>query len=692
MKKQIQITESQINEMVDNAIRLFIREEIDMGQIKSAQEKEEEADERKKNAEERKEYEREARRLRNEIEKAENDGYTEEADRLRDELKKLKQDNGIRTVNESFKSEKLKNFAKQHGGLKNGKDSIDFINDLYNMSDEDFDDYVVTTPEEYYQKNGINGASKEEYTNIKAKPLEFKDGTFMVKRTPKFLPDDRAKALKKKRQERLVTNKSDAAKRYHFENPYIDKLVNGETPLDVQARGDWGFKGDEKLGKNQLNPKAIRQRHINNTYYEPELYGKWHENEKGEYNEPKDSSRNIVTKAKAASPRRISKDELREMVKESIRRMLMENAIETKKVQFEDGAELTVELYTTHTRNNTCEIAHGYLQTPDGNFESEGKYCFMNRSWQSFDYQKAMEKMIGNLPERYQRESAKQLIANELWECFMKRNKKYIQEGAYGYPDTIDTILLLSENDRECYNMYSQIAKAVNKIYKRDAKVTFERLVDSSVMKKYQQMCFRKFGKEQPDVNRTESPKRFRAYVAKKMIDEVLNGQWEERGEINKTINKSLNENNENQSGCYLDVYFAFELNGSNQYRKKGIGFEVVYRSDDGFTDTLAHYECYSHDDLSKPQFITTVQTDNFDIKDKEKIWKALDCGKNKEYSYNYEDEPEKVFKYKKCDIKPFVVANMDDAIKRFMSSSKPEWKKRGLNDFLNNNVINESQ
>lgn len=570
----MKISRNEINEMVDNAIRLFIREEIDMGQVKSSQEKEEETEMRKKSAEERKEYEREARRLRDKIDKAENDGYTEEANRLRDELKKLKQDNGIRIVNESFKSEKLKNFAKQHGGLKNGNWSSDFVNDLYNMSDEDFDDYVITNPKEHYAKYGMGGYDNSGLTNMNFQPIEFQDGTFMVKRIPSYRFGDKEKALNRKRDERWKNRLGDGAKQYNFENPYIDKLVNGENPSDVQSRGKWGFSGENKMEKTQLNPKAIRQRHVSNTYYDPQRYAKWREVDKGEYSEPKDSNFNMVNKAEKASPRRIDKNELREMVKESVRRMLMENAIETKKVQFEDGAELTVELYTRQTRNNTCEIAHGYMQMPDGNFEVEGQYCFMNRSWQSFDYQKAMEKMISKLPEPYQREAAKQLIANELWECFMKRNKKYLQEGAYGYPDTIDGILLLSENDRECHDMYSQIAKAVNKIYKRDAKVSFERLVDSSVMKKYQQMCFRKFGKEQPDVNRTESPKRFRAYVAKKMIDEVLNGQWDEQKTMNENhYNADVNDAYDYETGypSYPGVYGYYDI------RKEGVPTEVDY-------------------------------------------------------------------------------------------------------------------
>ena len=60
--------------------------------------------------------------------------------------------NKLSTMDESFKSQKLKDFARQHGGLKNGKWSADFKNDLYNMSDEDFDTYKVVNQNDHYRQ------------------------------------------------------------------------------------------------------------------------------------------------------------------------------------------------------------------------------------------------------------------------------------------------------------------------------------------------------------------------------------------------------------------------------------------------------------------------------------------------------------------------------------------------------------
>ena len=113
--------------------------------------------------------------------------------------------------------------------------------------------------------------------------------------------------------------------------------------------------------------------------------------------------------------------------------------------------------------------------------------------------------------------------------------RRIVNAGAYGYPDTVDGIILCSENDRELYNEYVQIAKAVAKVYKRDAKITAERLIDSSIMKRYQQHCFGKYGKENPDKDRVKSPRIFREYVANKIIDEVLNGQWDEHQQVNES-------------------------------------------------------------------------------------------------------------------------------------------------------------
>ena len=167
------------------------------------------------------------------------------------------------SIEEAFKSKKLSDFAKEHGGMEYQRWSSDFANDLYNMSDEDFDEYVAVDPEQHYTKYGINGYDKNDYTNNNFQPIEFGDGTFMVRKNPQRAWDERAQAMINKRFDRWKNKQGDGKNRYRFENPYINKLVNGYSDRDYPARGYWGYEGDNGLSDTQLNPKAIRQRDYN---------------------------------------------------------------------------------------------------------------------------------------------------------------------------------------------------------------------------------------------------------------------------------------------------------------------------------------------------------------------------------------------------------------------------------------------
>lgn len=104
--------------------------------------------------------------------------------------------------------------------------------------------------------------------------------------------------------------------------------------------------------------------------------------------------------------------------------------------------------------------------------------------------------------------------------------KSVLNEGAYGYPDTVDSILVCSENDRECYDIYAEIVRMLVKKHKNGVKLSREQLANSSVMKKYQQFCFRKFKSEQEDLDSRISPSAFRNYVANRMIDDIEDGLY----------------------------------------------------------------------------------------------------------------------------------------------------------------------
>lgn len=199
-------------------------------------------------------------------------------------------------LNEGFRSSKLKDFARQHGGLIQGKWSADMANDLYNMSDDEFDQYVPVDQKQHYDRYGLGGWDKDSYyTNNNFQPLNFRDGTFMVRKDPDTAYGDRSKALSAKRSDRYNAKKDDGANEYQYENPYLHDLIN----TDEKPRGNWGFKGEGDLDKQNLNPKAIKQKHILRTYGD-DKYKKADELAADKYSEKKDSNKNIVNKTKGS--------------------------------------------------------------------------------------------------------------------------------------------------------------------------------------------------------------------------------------------------------------------------------------------------------------------------------------------------------------------------------------------------------
>lgn len=165
-------------------------------------------------------------------------------------------------LQEAFKSGKLSKFAKEHGGLKYGDTTTSFGNDLYNMSDDDFDDYQTVSPEEHYRYNGWQkpyGPKVSGLNNDNFKPLHFNDGTFMVKKNPDMSRDDRELALHRKKHERMMRKRDDGKDTYHSVDPERDKILNPpKERSDYKPRGKWGYPGEGNLGKNQLNKRALK--------------------------------------------------------------------------------------------------------------------------------------------------------------------------------------------------------------------------------------------------------------------------------------------------------------------------------------------------------------------------------------------------------------------------------------------------
>lgn len=118
------------------------------------------------------------------------------------------------------------------------------------------------------------------------------------------------------------------------------------------------------------------------------------------------------------------------------------------------------------------------------------------------------------------------LRESELKRIITESVKMILREGLYGYPDDCDQMILAFENDRECMRYFEDIARMLDKKYKRDIQLDIDLLVNSSVLKKFQQFVFKKFKQWQENMTR-ETPYNFRAYVANRLIEKVENGEYD---------------------------------------------------------------------------------------------------------------------------------------------------------------------
>lgn len=106
-------------------------------------------------------------------------------------------------------------------------------------------------------------------------------------------------------------------------------------------------------------------------------------------------------------------------------------------------------------------------------------------------------------------------------------NEELDTNGWYGYPEGVDDVILTAENDRDCSNYYMGIARMVQKHFNRGEDISVERLVNSSVMKRYQQICFKKYRETTSGDGRNTrpSPFIFRQFMAQRMINDIKNGE-----------------------------------------------------------------------------------------------------------------------------------------------------------------------
>lgn len=117
------------------------------------------------------------------------------------------------------------------------------------------------------------------------------------------------------------------------------------------------------------------------------------------------------------------------------------------------------------------------------------------------------------------------LTENELRRMISESVKSVLNEGIYDYPDGIDHLILMAENDKECYDIFWNIVQMLKKKYDKGIELSVDLLTNSSIMKKYQQFVFRKFRKEQPMLSK-DTPRLFREYMAQRMIDRITSGEY----------------------------------------------------------------------------------------------------------------------------------------------------------------------
>lgn len=148
-------------------------------------------------------------------------------------------------INESFKSQKLANFARQHGGIdtKQTRDIGGIVADFYNMSDEDFDNFVAVDEDEYWSIFDKDIKEKRfQYPNHHYRPIIFNDGTFLIRKNPnEDLPTE--KPYRDKRWNRRINTNIEKDGKYYYQpvNKFVDRNTYRAGRGGKKIRKAWGY-------------------------------------------------------------------------------------------------------------------------------------------------------------------------------------------------------------------------------------------------------------------------------------------------------------------------------------------------------------------------------------------------------------------------------------------------------------------
>ena len=130
------------------------------------------------------------------------------------------------------------------------------------------------------------------------------------------------------------------------------------------------------------------------------------------------------------------------------------------------------------------------------------------------------------------------LTESELRNLISESVVKILNEGMYGFPDDCDQIILAYQHDRECMNLYENIIRMLLKKRKSVDNLSFDILVNSSIMKKFQQFVFKKFKQYQDTPMSKNTPYTFREYVANRMLDQIENNEYDNLLKRSNQFNK----------------------------------------------------------------------------------------------------------------------------------------------------------
>ena len=109
------------------------------------------------------------------------------------------------------------------------------------------------------------------------------------------------------------------------------------------------------------------------------------------------------------------------------------------------------------------------------------------------------------------------------------------QQGACGLPGGVDDIILSAESDSSvCMPRYEQIVKTLlrkqNIIKKKGIKLDVLTLANSRVMADFWSLCFNYYKQitdnEGTNLSENPDPKKFKVYMAQKMISQIENGEY----------------------------------------------------------------------------------------------------------------------------------------------------------------------